>query len=82
MFTVKWIASNGAHHIYSAKAVSFTPPDADRPKPMVSFYDNDGDVHCTLDTGEVYVMNANGKTVSNYVLETREFPHGLMPLAA
>ena len=81
MFTVKWIAGNGAHHLYSvAKEVSFTPRDSNRPKPMVSFYD--GLDFVTLDCGEVYVMNENGRTVSNYVLSTEDFPAGIHPKAA
>lgn len=82
MFSVKWIAQNGAHHIYSAHTVSYTPPDEHRLKPTISFYDATDNGFTTLDNGEVYVMNANGKTVANYALENGAFPHGLMPRAA
>lgn len=94
MFTVKWIAQNGEEMIYAAKNISYSPPAGDDriggtggPAPVmkatVSFDLADGtDVHCSLDSGDVYVMNAFGKTVANYVLSTKEFPHGLMPRAA
>lgn len=169
MFTVKWIASNGAEMVYNARDVSFTPggvegglnlepvplipgdcifsvdpgrvtavrdngnnlsltvdcPNAEvlrrvqlkpgeyatceaegqlrlggshfgaltydvqgyQRKAGVSFYiigsgDQKGDVHCSIDSGRVYVMNANGKTVADYVLSTEEFPHGLAPKQA
>lgn len=82
MFTVKWIADNGAHHLYSgAKDVSYTPPDDERAQATVSFsYDNAD--HVSIYAGEVYVMNENGRTVSNYTLATKDFPHGLAPRAA
>lgn len=90
MFTVKWIADNGSETLYAAaKDVHFTPADAQNAsgsgavaKASVSFYLTDGDVHCSIDCGRVYVMNANGRTVADYVLSTKEFPHGLAPRQA
>lgn len=105
MFTVKWIASNGAEMIYNARDVSYTPPGqlipanapnqdltraslCDPKRAIVSFYitgqqsNIDGDSHCTIDNGRVYVMNQAGRTVADYVLETEEFPHGLAPRQA
>lgn len=91
MFTVKWIASNGAEMIYAAKDISFTPPqldpkagcDSKGPRATVSFYLADGsETHCSIDNGRVYVMNAFGKTVADYILQTEEFPHGLAPRQA
>lgn len=96
MFTLKWIAVNGAEMIYPARDVVYNPPDQIAPalsasthnpepvrmliardirRPCVSFYqigygDQNGDVHCTIDTGRVYVMNANGRTVADYHLSS------------
>lgn len=110
MFTVKWIADNGAEMLYNARDVSYTPGNAVAPAPVhvrharsesigplvarditracVSFYVTgqqssvDGDSHVTIDTGRIYVMNAAGRTVADYVLSTNEFPHGLAPRQA
>lgn len=85
MFTVKWIASNGAQMIYASKGdVSYTPPEnvpngGNDGKAKVTFYIPEGDVHCTIDSGRVYVMNDAGRTVADYILQTKEFPHGLAP---
>lgn len=84
MFTVKWIASNGAEMLYEGSGISYTPAGEKAgggAKSQVSFDMAEG-CHCSLDSGRVYVMNAQGRTVSDYVLSTDEFPHGLAPRQA
>lgn len=80
MFTIKWVASNCEEMLYRGKDVSYSPGEGER-KATVSF-NIDGDTHCTIDTGAVYVMNDNGRTVANYVLSTKDWPHGIMPRQA
>lgn len=94
MFTVKWIGENGCEFLYGdARGVSFTPgtPTGDgreERKAAVSFYytgeqsQTPGDCHCIIDAGRLYVMNERGRTVADYVLSTKDFPHGLMPRQA
>jgi hypothetical protein len=89
MYTVKWIGENGCQFLYGdARGVSFTPGNGQDDKAKVSFYfkgeqsATPGDCHCILEHGRVYVMNEAGRTVANYILETKEFPHGLMPREA
>jgi hypothetical protein len=88
MLTVKWIKRNGEQVIYAAQGdVGFSPgarAEGDNPgrKGKVVFVSAEGHVPCSIDSGEVYVMNDAGRTVANYILSTVEFEHGLMPQAA
>lgn len=91
MFTVKWIGDNGCEFLYGdARGVSYTPgtprSEIEAASPAkVSFYftgeqsQTPGDCHCIIDSGRIYVMNERGRTVADYVLSTKEFPHGLAP---
>lgn len=91
MYTVKWIGENGCQFLYGdARGVSYTPAKGTEPadKAKVSFYfkgeqsPTPGDCHCILDSGRVFVMNEAGRTVADYTLSTKEFPHGLAPREA
>lgn len=78
MFTVKWVASNGSEAIMTAIAdVHYTPPmiipegtggPSETVAQCVSFAGLN-DIHTTLHTGTIYVMNENGATVSTYRLD-------------
>lgn len=81
MFTIKWISSEDDQMLYKGRDVSFTPAlkrSEPSERPCVSFYTDDG-VHCTIDSGRVYVMNDAGRTVADYIIATKEYPHGLSP---
>jgi hypothetical protein len=85
MFTVKWIADNGSEMLYQAKGdISYSPgrvrgaAGADEAKACVAFTDSDG-VHCSIDAGDIFVMNELGKTVARYALASEAFPRGLAP---
>lgn len=84
MFSILWIAGNGSEMVYPAREISFTPADEAVSKTAtISFYS--GDVHCSIDSGRVFVMNEQGATVRRYILKgDAEFPHGQesMPRAA
>lgn len=64
MFTVKWVADNGAEQLVQTKEVNYSP-GSDMEFAGVSFYDLNG-VHTQWTDGDVYVMNETGKTVSHY----------------
>jgi hypothetical protein len=77
MFTIKWVTSNCEEMLYRGTGISFTPGDDTR-KATVSF-EVGGGSRCIIDTGTIYVMNDNGRTVANYILSSKEWPHGVMP---
>lgn len=87
MFAVKWIAPNGSEMIYTADAdVSYTPGGFAPPGqqsttlPCVAFYTHGS--HLTLDSGRVFVMNANGRTVADYALDLAAAQARLTPVSA
>ena len=85
MFTLKWVAGNGCQHLYAGVAnVDYTPASENTvsKKSQVSFDLPAIGSTCTIETGRVYVMNGDGRTVERYILEgDGEFPHGLAPAA-
>ena len=93
MFTVKHIMTNGHETIYHAREVNYVPAnentgEVDPGEAIVHFditasaSNVPGDSYVYISSGRVYVMNANGKTVADYVLRTKAFPHGLAPSQA
>lgn len=90
MFTVKTIDAHGDEHLYpDVKSVSYTIGEPEnsaggpkRANVTFTFADESGRSRITIEAGEVYVMNEAGRTVSKYVLKTKEFPHGLAPRQA
>lgn len=84
MFTLKWVAGNGSQHLYADVAnVDYTPPGESQNKTAAVAFDLPGiNSSCSIDTGRVYVMNGDGRTVERYILHgDREFPEGLEPAA-
>jgi hypothetical protein len=82
-FTVKWLQDDGNVMMFPARLISITPldlapgqPDVPRgiqraPKVM-EFDSGDGSgVRHSIDSGIVYVMNQNGKTVDAYHFHLR-----------
>lgn len=82
MFTVKWISARGVHSLYETdRQVVYWPFDQKtEEKAKVTFEIKEG--ACTLDSGEVYVMNSHGATVSKFILSSQLYPTGLEPSAA
>lgn len=85
MFTIKWVAANGCQHLDAGVFnVDYTPAaeNSVSKKAQVSFDLPGINSTCTIDTGRIYVMNDEGRTVERYILEgDSEFQHGLAPAA-
>jgi len=72
MFIVKWVSLDGFEYLYQGRELRYQRgalynKDAVSRKALFSFID-DGGVACSIDSGVVYVMNGQGKTVANYNL--------------
>lgn len=78
MLTIKWISADGDNEmLYIGHSVSFTrKPEGENARPTVSFM-GVNDVHCSIDSGRVFVMNEHGSTVADYILATTEYPNGV-----
>lgn len=85
MFTIKWVAENGCQHLYAGvHNVDYTPAAENTVsgKAQVSFDIPGPSVSCSIESGRIYVMNDEGRTVERYILEgDSEFPHGLAAAA-
>lgn len=90
MFTVKWVAPNGCQHLYpDASSISYMPasytPASENTvsgKAQVQFDLPGIGSNCSIESGRIYIMNEDGRTVERYILEgDAEFPHGLAPAA-
>lgn len=75
MFSILWKTPDGGEEIYVAPSVSKIPPAKElsdqldcRGREHVAFQKLDGRdmVRTVINVGEVYVMNAQGKTVASY----------------
>jgi hypothetical protein len=78
-FIIKWRAWNGSEMLYSGRDISFSPnglcngTHQDPALAKVTFYDKN-DTFCSLDLGRVFVMNDNGKTISDWNLSAMNEP--------
>ena len=64
MFTIKVVKSNGEQQVYETEHCFYTPSEQGS---IVEFRTPSGDKFI-LDEADVYLMNANGKTVADYYL--------------
>lgn len=87
MFTIKHLIRGGMEQLFQAKSVVFVPrrrDEKDRDESVPLPCGGDAHLYCTgvdgaelyFQTGAVYVMNENGKTVGKYELDFQN-GHGL-----
>lgn len=73
MFTIKWIADNGSEALWQGRDINYTPAKENKEtgKATLRFQlgPEAGESFCSIDNGRVYVMNENGKTVSDYFFD-------------
>lgn len=92
MFTIKTVNKYGDEAIYAAEGVQFQTARARNEaagpnapaiyeRASVEFYQPNG-IGCSIDSGDVYVMNEAGSTVAKYHLVDGRYQHGAMPQAA
>ena len=76
MFAIKVIEESGSEYVRpEVEGVRFNPPISETGKQSILFVfykDSPGE---TIYSGQVYVMNENGKTIANYHLD--RYPQGL-----
>lgn len=71
MFTIKWKHENGSEALWQGSHINYTPAKENMQTPgkaALSFElgPETGHSTCMLDSGSVYVMNEQGKTVADY----------------
>ena len=73
-FTVKWQNENGTVHLWSAESVSITQPgrdDGGEYRPMLVCFGSETIENMTIDSGTVYIMNQQGRTIERVYLDLR-----------
>lgn len=68
MFTIKWVQVCGAESVWSAVSAYRASDLSPGPGYEQVSFDTDKGIHCTIDSGSVYIMNERGATVADWHL--------------
>lgn len=73
MFTIKWKDKNGSEALWQGHGLNYTPAKENKEtgKATLRFLlgPETGESQCSIDSGRVFVMNENGKTVADYFFD-------------